>query len=139
MAAEDQERPEDRCPCARACEDGCHGRGERGWAARAGRGRVEGRRCAGRRCRGARGGGGRLLAGRGAAVIDAERLARQAPEGPVVLAAIARELGEGLVLRGPEGPRLDRAATAARVFGDPEALARLNGIVHPWVRRRAAE
>lgn len=81
----------------------------------------------------------RLLAGLGAAVIDADALARQATEDPEVLAAIARELGEGLVLRGPEGPRLDRAATAARVFGDPEALGRLNGIVHPWVRRRAAE
>lgn len=81
----------------------------------------------------------RMLAARGAAVVDADVLARQATEDPDVLAAIARELGEDLVVPGEAGPTLDRAATAARVFDDPEALARLNGIVHPWVRRRAAE
>jgi dephospho-CoA kinase len=81
----------------------------------------------------------RLLSRLGAAVIDADALAREATEDPEVLAGIARELGEDLVVAGPGGPTLDRAATAARVFGDPEALARLNGIVHPWVRRRAAD
>ncbi len=80
----------------------------------------------------------RLLAARGAAVIDADALAREATEDPEVLAAVARELGEDLLVAGHAGPALDRAATAARVFGDPEALARLNAIVHPWVRRRAA-
>jgi len=80
----------------------------------------------------------RLLAARGASVIDADALAREATEDPEVLAAVARELGEDLLVAGHAGPALDRAATAARVFGDPEALARLNAIVHPWVRRRAA-
>ena len=34
---------------------------------------------------------------------------------------------------------LDRPALAAVVFGDPEARARLDGIVHPLVRARAVE
>ncbi len=81
----------------------------------------------------------RLLAERGAAVIDADALAREATEDPEVLEAIARDLGSDLVVDG----RLDRAATARRVFADEEARGRLNAIVHPWVRRvsdeRAAE
>lgn len=77
----------------------------------------------------------KLLAERGAAVLDADELARRATEDPQVLASIAGELGEALVKDG----RLDRAATAARVFGDAEARRRLNAIVHPWVRRAAAE
>jgi dephospho-CoA kinase len=81
----------------------------------------------------------RLLAERGAAVIDADALAREATEDPEVLEAIARDLGSELV----RGGRLDRAATARRVFADPVARSRLNAIVHPWVRRvsdeRAAE
>lgn len=81
----------------------------------------------------------RLLAERGAAVIDADALAREATEDPHVLQAIARDLGGELV----KGGRLDRAATARRVFADPEARRCLNAIVHPWVRRvsdeRAAE
>ena len=67
----------------------------------------------------------------GAAVIDADALARAATDDPQVLAAIAAELGAELVADG----RLDRAATADRVFGDDEARARLNAIVHPWVGR----
>jgi dephospho-CoA kinase len=73
----------------------------------------------------------RHLAELGAAVIDADVLARAATDDPQVLAAIAAELGAELVVDG----RLDRAATAARVFGDDGALERLNAIVHPWVGR----
>lgn len=75
-----------------------------------------------------------LLRERGAAVIDADALARQATDDPEVLASIARELGPDLLTDG----RLDRAATAERVFGDPSARRRLNAIVHPWVRRASA-
>lgn len=73
----------------------------------------------------------RRLQARGAAVIDADTLAREATEDPEVLARIARELGPELVADG----RLDRAAASRRVFADPEARRRLNAIVHPWVRR----
>ena len=74
----------------------------------------------------------RLLAQRGALVIDADDLARQATDDPQVLARIGEELGAKLVA----GGRLDRQAVAATVFADPEARARLNAIVHPWVGLR---
>lgn len=76
----------------------------------------------------------RLLAAKGAAIVDADALARQATDDPQVLAAIAQQLGSELV----RGGQLDRAATARRVFADPEARRRLNSIVHPWVRRAMA-
>jgi dephospho-CoA kinase len=76
----------------------------------------------------------RRLAERGAWVIDADALARRATEDPEVLARIAAELGPELVVDG----RLDRAATARRVFDDPAARRRLEAIVHPWVRRAMA-
>ena len=74
------------------------------------------------------------LARRGAAVIDADVLARQATDDPMVLARIARELGAELVVAG----RLDRAATARKVFADAAARRALEVIVHPWVRSAAA-
>lgn len=81
----------------------------------------------------------RMLEERGAAVVDADVLAREATSDPAVLAQIAAELGAELVIDGPDGPRLDRAATAKHVFGDGAARAKLNAIVHPWVRQRSAE
>ena len=77
----------------------------------------------------------RLLLERGAALLDADALAREATHDPTVLDTIARDLGSELVV----GGRLDRAATARRVFADPAARDRLNAIVHPWVRRASAE
>lgn len=71
------------------------------------------------------------LAAKGAAVIDADALAKQATSEPEVLARIAEILGEHLVTDG----QLNRQATAALVFDDPEARARLNSIIHPWVAR----
>ena len=38
-----------------------------------------------------------------------------------------------------EDGQIDRKALAARVFGNPEALARLNALVHPAVVRREEE
>jgi dephospho-CoA kinase len=74
------------------------------------------------------------LARRGAAVIDADALARRAAEEPATLERIARALGPELVVAG----RLDRAATARKVFADADARAALEAIVHPWVRAAAA-
>jgi len=74
----------------------------------------------------------RLLVEKGAALVDADALAREAARDPEVLRQIEGALGEGLVKDGA----LNRAATAARVFNDPEARARLNAVIHPWVRRR---
>lgn len=38
-----------------------------------------------------------------------------------------------------ENEEVDRRKLGAVVFGSPEALARLNGIVHPWMFRRMKE
>ncbi|MBE3562905.1 MAG: dephospho-CoA kinase [Hydrogenibacillus schlegelii] len=76
----------------------------------------------------------RLFAERGAAVVDADRLAREAVEpGTTALTAIVRRFGAG-VLR-PDG-RLDRAALGRIVFRDAAARRDLEAIVHPEVRRR---
>ena len=79
----------------------------------------------------------RRLAELGAAVIDADLVAREVVEpGTEGLRRIVEEFGES-VLR-PDGT-LDRPALGARVFSDPEALATLNAIVHPLVGSRTGE
>ncbi len=75
----------------------------------------------------------RLLAAKGASLIDADELAREAAADPSVLAEISEKLGSDLVQDG----RLERAKTARRVFGDAEALQTLNAIIHPWVRHES--
>jgi dephospho-CoA kinase len=50
-------------------------------------------------------------------------------------AEVVAQFGDGVV--GADG-ELDRPALGAVVFGDAEARARLNGIVHPRVRERSA-
>ncbi len=77
-----------------------------------------------------------LLAERGAIVIDADRITRelQAPGSPV-LAEIADAFGPTVIDSKGE---LDRPALAALVFGDSDALGRLNKIVHPAVGREMA-
>jgi dephospho-CoA kinase len=71
------------------------------------------------------------LAARGAEVVDADAIVReqQAPGTPV-LAAMVERFGPGILTT--EGD-LDRQAVADIVFGDTEALADLNAIVHPAV------
>jgi dephospho-CoA kinase len=72
------------------------------------------------------------LRAHGAAVIDADALARAAvAKGTPALADIAREFGADVLA--PDGG-LDRARMAARVFADPATRARLEAIVHPRVR-----
>ena len=79
----------------------------------------------------------RLLAERGAVVVDADRIAREVVEpGTPGLAAVTGAFGRGVLTA--DGA-LDRPALAAIVFADPEARGRLDGIVHPLVRARAAE
>jgi len=70
-----------------------------------------------------------LLAERGAAIVDADQIARdlQSPGSPV-LAAMAERFGAHII--GDDGA-LDRGAVAAIVFNDEAALKDLNGIVHP--------
>jgi len=77
-----------------------------------------------------------MLAARGAVIIDADQITRelQAPGSPV-LEEIVAAFGSDLL---DSAGVLDRAALASKVFGDPEALARLNKIVHPAVGREMA-
>lgn len=81
----------------------------------------------------------RRLAAFGAAVIDADKAAREvvAPGTPG-LARVAAAFGPDVLL--PDGS-LDRPKLAAVVFGDEAALGTLNSIVHPLVHEhmRAAE
>lgn len=72
-----------------------------------------------------------LLRARGLTVLDADEQAREVTRDPAVLAEI--EAAFPGVVRGGE---LDRAALAARVFGDPARLTALNAIIHPRVRAR---
>jgi dephospho-CoA kinase len=78
-----------------------------------------------------------MLAELGAVVIDADVLAREAVEpGTPGLAGVVAAFGPEVL--GPDG-RLDRPALAALVFSDEAARRRLEAIVHPLVRARAAE
>ncbi len=72
-----------------------------------------------------------MLAERGAVIVDADAIVRelQAPGAPVFAAMVDR-FGPTIVA---DDGTLDRAAVAAVVFNDPEALKDLNAIVHPAV------
>jgi dephospho-CoA kinase len=73
----------------------------------------------------------------GALVIDADQLAREVVEpGTPGLAAVVEAFGPEVLT---EDGRLDRPALGARVFADEDARRRLEQIVHPLVRARAAE
>lgn len=72
----------------------------------------------------------------GALVIDADAIAREVVEpGQSALAEIVDAFGADMLQTSGE---LDRAALAAIVFNDPDALARLNAITHPRVAERTA-
>ncbi|MEU5719767.1 dephospho-CoA kinase [Streptomyces sp. NPDC020403] len=79
----------------------------------------------------------RLLAGYGAVVVDADRIAREVVEpGTPGLARVVETFGPGVLAA--DGT-LDRPALGAIVFADPDRLAALNAIVHPLVAARSAE
>jgi dephospho-CoA kinase len=76
------------------------------------------------------------LAERGAVVIDSDVLAREVvARGTEGLAEVVEVFGDVLT---PEG-ELDRPAVGRIVFGDEAARRRLEAIIHPRVRTRAAE
>jgi dephospho-CoA kinase len=79
----------------------------------------------------------RLLDRRGAVVIDADQLAREAvASGTPGFEQVVRVFGTRVV--GADG-ELDRAALAAEVFADPVLRMNLEAITHPEVARRFAE
>ncbi|MCB5274933.1 Dephospho-CoA kinase [Arthrobacter sp. SO5] len=72
----------------------------------------------------------------GAVVVDADALARAVVEpGTPGLARVVDAFSSSVLM--PDGG-LDRPRLGALVFGNPERLAVLNGIIHPLVRERAA-
>lgn len=82
-----------------------------------------------------------LLVERGAALIDADQVARDVVEpGKPVYDALVERFGSSILA---SDGTLDRLALAQVTFGDAEALAALNAITHPaigleMVERRAA-
>lgn len=74
-----------------------------------------------------------MLARRGAAVIEADRLGHQAyAPGTAGWEAVVRAFGPEVIA--PDGT-IDRRRLGALVFSDPEKLRRLNAIIHPEIRR----
>lgn len=79
----------------------------------------------------------RRLAELGAVVVDHDVLAREVVgPGTVGLEEVVEAFGEGVLAA--DGS-LDRPALGRVVFDDPDARARLEGILHPEIRRIAAE
>jgi len=71
------------------------------------------------------------LAERGAVIVDADAIVREVQQpGSPVLQQLAERFGAHVIAA--DGS-LDRAAVAAIVFSDPDALKALNAIVHPAV------
>jgi dephospho-CoA kinase len=79
----------------------------------------------------------RRLAELGATLIDADAIAREVVEpGTEGLLAVVEAFGPGIL---DADGRLNRPALGAVVFNHPAQRERLNAIVHPLVRARAAE
>ncbi len=74
----------------------------------------------------------KVLAAEGCHTLDLDAIAHElmAPGGPA-FQAVVETFGRGVL---DSSGSLDRAALGARVFGDPSARAKLDGIVHPLVR-----
>jgi dephospho-CoA kinase len=79
----------------------------------------------------------RMLEERGAVVLDADAFARAAVvAGSPGLRSVVERFGRDVVTAGGD---LDRAKLASIVFANPAALADLEAIVHPEVRRMIAD
>src|SRR5262245_37818709 len=80
---------------------------------------------------------GRTLAELGCLVIRNDEIGHQVLEpGGEAYDGTVREFGSGIL---DAESRIDRRKLAARVFHDPELLAKLNQLVHPPVRKRTNE
>ena len=76
----------------------------------------------------------RRFAALGAAVVDADRIARELVEpGEAALQEIVDAFGASMLTT--DGS-LDRAAMRSRVFGDPAARQQLESILHPRIREQ---
>jgi dephospho-CoA kinase len=78
-----------------------------------------------------------LLRAKGAALVDADGISRQIMEpGGAAFQSVVDRFGSAIV---DAGGRIDRPALASLVFGDPGALADLNGLTHPVIGRVMSE
>ena len=77
----------------------------------------------------------RAFARLGCLVIDSDREAREALDLPEVRERLVEWWGAGIL--SPEG-RVDRRSVADRIFGDEWERKRLEGLVHPLIRRTRA-
>jgi dephospho-CoA kinase len=68
------------------------------------------------------------LAGRGAVVLDADRIAHGVLDAPAVQPQVVAAFGDDIL--GADG-RIDRGVLGPRVFADPAHRERLDAIVHP--------
>jgi dephospho-CoA kinase len=74
-----------------------------------------------------------LLAEMGATVLDADKVGHQAYEpGSETWHEVVKAFGREILA---EDETIDRSKLSGIVFADPEALARLNGIMHPRMYR----
>jgi len=71
-----------------------------------------------------------LLARRGARVLDADRMAHRVLERPAIKERVRAAFGADVL---DEAGRVDRDRLARKVFGDPDSVRRLEGILHPPV------
>lgn len=78
----------------------------------------------------------RMLGERGWIILDADADAKAALERDDVRRTLVEWWGERVL--GPDG-KVDRAAVARIVFGDDDARRRLEGLIHPLVRRSRSE
>jgi dephospho-CoA kinase len=77
-----------------------------------------------------------LLARRGAVIIDADAIVHELQQpGAPLLEQLGERFGQEIITAGGS---LDRAKLAELAFGDDSAVADLNAIVHPAVRREIA-
>ncbi|SLM98344.1 MULTISPECIES: dephospho-CoA kinase [Brevibacterium] len=75
-----------------------------------------------------------LFRSRGAAVVDADAIAREVVEpGEPALLALTEEFGDGILT---EAGELDRAALATAAFASADRTAALNAIMHPAIGDR---
>jgi dephospho-CoA kinase len=72
----------------------------------------------------------------GAAVVDTDAIAHELTRaGGAAIAGVRRVLGDEFV---DATGAMDRAKVRARVFSDPDAKARLEGLLHPLIRAESA-
>ena len=78
-----------------------------------------------------------LFAELGAALVDTDAIAHElTAAGGAAMPALIAEFGNQIL--GKDGA-MDRAVVRQRVFADPSARVRLEGILHPLIRQMSAE